>query len=289
MENRGFLRRLPLLEPWAAYLVTDWGEHGKRLESQVWNFCGRKRNAAVFELSHSVPAFDIRAAARLLESNIRLALPNSIFVCVVDPEVGSQRKAIAVEGGNKSFFVGPHNGVFDLVLRGINYLFGIVRAVEIDKSSKHVISPSEGGVKAVDGDAIFSPAAGAIIRHGKIPKGLGREIPLSEFGEVLQWEEAKKEKGEIIGRVEETDPYGTFVTNIPSQFLSGVQPGSFVTVSTSSGRSFSIRFAEHFAAVEKGEPLILPQGNAFLHIAVNCGKAKDSLPILVGEEIRISP
>ena len=241
-------------------------------------------------MSHEVPAFDIRAAARLFESNLRLALPNTVFLCVVDPGVGSNRKAIAVETGNHSFFIGPHNGVFDLVLRGLNKLYGISQAVEIDRGSRHVISSIQGGVRAVDGDAIFAPAAGAIAKHGGIPKDFGRQIQLSEFGEVLQWVNAKKEGGIILGKIEDIDHYGTLVTNIPISFLNGnIMPGSWLEVSGSRGQSFRIQYHEHFDAVEKGEPLVLPQGNAFLHIAINCGRAADTLPLRVGERVSFAP
>lgn len=287
-QSRGFLHRIPALEPWSVQVATDWGNDGKRLEAQVWNFCGRKKNAAVWELSHDVPAFDIGAAARLFESNLRLALPNTVFLCVVDPGVGSERKAIAVETGNRAFFVGPHNGVFDLVLRGLNSLYGIVKAVEIDRASTHVISQSDGGVRAVDGDAVFAPVAGAIVKNRGIPSDLGREIPLLEFGEVLKWDSAVAGKnGAIQGKIEDIDHYGTFVTNIPVSLLNGNgKPGSIISVCGAQSKvEFAIPYFEYFDAVGKGEPLMLPQGNAFLHLAVNQGRASDKLPLKLGEGI----
>ncbi len=289
--STGFARRaIPVLRPWSVQLVTDWGADGKRLESEVSNYSGRRTNAEVHSLSHEIPKFKISSAALFLESNIRLALPNTVFVCVVDPTVGSDRKPIAVQAGNNSFFVGPHNGVFDLVLRGLNKLYGIVKAVEISRDSMHVIKREQGGVKAVDGDALFAPAAGAIIKARGIPASLGKEIPLAGFGEVGVWKEAKIDGGKVSGHIEAIEHYGSFVTNIPSTTqLNGAVPfGMVLKVTGGESRvSLNVPFAEHFSAVPVGSPLMLPQGNAFWHLAINQGEASKRFNFIVGEPITV--
>ncbi len=289
--STSFARRaVPSLQPWSVLLVTDWGADGKRLEAEVWNCSGRKGNATVYSLSHDVPKFRIDSAALFLESNLRLALPNTVFVCVVDPTVGGDRKPIAVQAGNNSFFVGPHNGVFDLVLRGLNKLYGIVKAVEISRGSRHVIQRGHGGVKAVDGDALFAPAAGAIIKARGIPASLGREIPIAEFGEVRPWKEAKADGDRVFGHIESIEHYGSFVTNIPStiKFSREGLAGTVLKVTGGESRvSINVPVAEHFSAVPVGSPLLLPQGNAFWHLAVNQGEASKRFSFIVGEPITI--
>lgn len=285
----GFKHRIP----WAVQIVSDWGRDGKRLESQVWNYAGRKEGVSVYELSHDVTPFNIREAALLLESNLRLAVPRTIFVCVVDPTVGSDRLPIAVEAGtgNGPFLLGPHNGVFDLLLRGLNAVYGLSKVVGISRESRHVISISEGGVKAVDGDAIFAPAAGAIARAGGIPADLGCEIPLSEFGEVRKWEEAWRKGRTVAGRIEHIDHYGSFVTNIPAALLEGWKKScdGWLSIRNDKGYGFKVKYAEHFAAVAKDAPVVLPQGNAFLHIAVNQNRAVELLEFKRGDRITLEP
>ena len=261
---------------WAINVVSDWGPDGSRLGAQAVNYAWRG-NVHAIDLTHDIKPFDIRHAAFVLESNLRLAVPNTIFLCVVDPEVGSERTPIVVQGGNKTFFIGPHNGVFDLVLRGINTIYGLVKAVEISRNTQHVIR--EGAIHAVDGDAIFAPAAGAIVRHYGIPDGLGAEIPLSQFGEVRNWEEARLENGKAHGSIEWVDHYGTFVTNIPPGLLElDDRPGTLIAIrGEKSNFSITAPYATHFAAVEAGKPLVLLQGNGFLHIAINHGRAVEHL------------
>jgi len=290
-KNLGAIcRAFPRRMPWSVQIVTDWGNDGKRLEAAVWNFCGRKKGASVYELSHHVQQYSITEAALLFESKLPLALPNTVFLCVVDPGVGSDRKAIAVQAGNNSFFVGPHNGVFDLVLRGLNKLYGIKKVVEIANETRHVISTAEGAIQSTAGDALFAPVAGAIVKHGGIPSGIGKGIPLQEFGEVLGWEYAHVDaQGWITGKIEGVDHYGTFVTNIPESCLENVKPGSRLLVIGKKFKEIKLTYATHFEAVGNGEPLALAQGNGFLHLAVNRGRAIDKLDLRAGEHIVLLP
>ena len=277
-------------------MVTDWGPDGKRLEPLILNFCGRKAGVHICELSHNVPPFKVRDAAILLESNLRLALPNTIFLCVVDPGVGSDRRPLAVQAGNNSFFVGPDNGVFDLILRGVDALFGLVRAVAIHRESPHVVDSDSGAIKAVDGDSLFAPAAAAIIKNGGIPEGLGAEIRLDNFHEVLEWDVSTgaivevdyKLSGRVFGKIERIEePYGSFATNIPA---SSLIEANYVLTGQKKDFSLLLPFSGHFAAVGKGNPVLVEHGNGFVNIAINRGSAVEKLPYLrVGNRVQLEP
>jgi S-adenosylmethionine hydrolase len=289
-KRKFFGRLLPTHGCWSAYIASDWGDHGARLGAQVFDFSARRRNLAIFSLSHDIPAFSVMAAAYLFEGHAWLAQPNTVFVCVVDPGVGSSRKAIAVRAGNGSYFVGPHNGVFDLALRCLSALYGIDEAVEIYPEGRQVIGVWQGGVKCVDGDRLFSAAAGAIIAHRGIPPELGRQLAPEEFGEALEWEVAYRQNGIVSGKIEYADNYGNLSTNIPLELLAdanGTAPHSLKIKGMQSGFKITLPLTDHFAAVERWKPLALQQGNSFLHIAVREGSAATNLGFAIGEKIRV--
>src|SRR5438128_197516 len=72
--------------------------------------------AQIIDLTHGIPPQDILAGAMALEESCRYFPAGTIHVAVVDPGVGSQRAAVAIET-NRSLYIGPDNGLFDLILR----------------------------------------------------------------------------------------------------------------------------------------------------------------------------
>jgi S-adenosylmethionine hydrolase len=129
-------------------------------------------DARVIDLTHGIPAGDVLAGAVALEAAVPYAPPLSVFLAVVDPGVGTERPAVAVEAGGAAL-VGPDNGLLDLAARRLG---GARRSAEIDPSA---VAP--GGVSATfHGRDLFAPAAALLAKGGRL-EDLGPEVDPSSL------------------------------------------------------------------------------------------------------------
>jgi S-adenosyl-L-methionine hydrolase (adenosine-forming) len=130
-------------------------------------------DARVIDLTHGVPAGNVLAGALALESAVPYAPPHAVFLAVVDPGVGTERRAVAVEAGDAAL-VGPDNGLLDPAVRRLG---GGRRAVTMDPS---LVSP--GPVSATfHGRDVFAPAAAILARGGSLDE-LGTDLDPASLG-----------------------------------------------------------------------------------------------------------
>jgi len=97
-------------------LFTDFTYNGPYVGQLKAVIYKKNHNAKIIDLMHDAPAFKPQYAGLLLNSIIQYCPANSVFCCVIDPGVGSQREAIVIET-NGHYFVGPDNGLFEYVVR----------------------------------------------------------------------------------------------------------------------------------------------------------------------------
>ncbi len=117
--------------------------------------------AAVVDLVHEVPAFDVRAGALALARTVPHLGPG-VVLAVVDPGVGSNRRGLLLQSGTGRSYVGPDNG---LLLAAAEAEGGVARALTLP-------GPRSGGATTFDGRDVFAPAAAALCR-GEDPGALG--------------------------------------------------------------------------------------------------------------------
>lgn len=164
--------------------------------------------AVLVDIAHSVPAFNLRAASFVLWAGTMEFPPGSVHLAVVDPGVGTDRRAIAVEIGG-SFYVGPDNGILTQVLAG-----GPARGVALGR-------PPQASA-TFEGRDVFAPAAAALAAGAKIEE-LGSEAGdfklLPDRGPTVLW----------------VDAFGNLVTSLRPP-VAGVRIGSAAI--TSSARTF---------------------------------------------------
>lgn len=115
--------------------------------------------ATLIDVSHSIPPFVMEAAAFVVWAGTRGFPPGSVHLAVADPGVGSSRRALAILAGG-SFYVGPDNGIFDLVLGGRHPDIAVA------------LPRPEGTSPTFEGRDVFAPAAAALAR-GAVPADLG--------------------------------------------------------------------------------------------------------------------
>ncbi|HLH72157.1 MAG TPA: SAM-dependent chlorinase/fluorinase [Chloroflexota bacterium] len=197
-------------------LLTDFGERDGYVGTMKGVILRINPSVTIVDLSHTIPPQDVTDGAFVLGTSYRYFPAGSIFVAVVDPGVGSERRAIALSAGAYTF-VGPDNGLFTLVLAdfavptpdggGLASLMGTpVTGVVLEKSEYFLPTVSA----TFHGRDVFAPVAA---HHS-----LG--VPLAAFGppltEVvsLPSQRPRWENGALSGQVIHVDRFGNAITNI---------------------------------------------------------------------------
>jgi S-adenosylmethionine hydrolase len=162
-------------------------------------------HARVIDLSHGVPPFDVRAGSLALARCIPY-VPSGVVLAVVDPGVGTARRAVAVEvAGGEGVLVGPDNG---LLAPAVALAGGAERAVELTNSSLHLDAPGA----TFAGRDVFAPAA-AHLCNGLDLAELGDEVdPGLLLPGVIPL--PREERGELVAEVLWVDRYGNCQLNV---------------------------------------------------------------------------
>ena len=162
-------------------------------------------DAAVIDLSHGVPPTNVQAGAMTFRDCIAFAPQDGVLLGVVDPGVGTDRKAIAVETASGRILVGPDNGLLSLAWEAAG---GPTRAFEI--TAPDVLLQPVSSV--FHGRDVFAPAA-AHLAAGRPPEDLGPELKTDELM-TLTLPEADILTGEIRAEVLDVDRFGNVRLNV---------------------------------------------------------------------------
>jgi len=166
------------------------------------------------DITHMVDAQDVREACFIIGEYYRYFGPGAVHLCVVDPTVGSSRKAVVVSNEDH-FFVGPDNGLFSLLLEG-----GDALVHEI--SNPLFMRASLSGT--FHGRDVFAPAA-AHLSLGLSPSELGPPVARPETLEGLL---PSQEDGVMTGTIVRFDRFGNAISNVSSYFFRDfVKGGAF--------------------------------------------------------------
>ena len=216
----------------------------------------------IVDLTHQVTPFSILDGARFLYGVTPYYPAGTVFVVVVDPTVGSTRKAIVAKSHRGEYFVLPDNGLLTLV----EQRDGIESVHEITNTDWMI------GTKlssTFHGRDIFSPV-GAHVARGEDWTKVGPEMPVASLVR-LELKAARLDERGAIAEVIATDgPFGNLVTNLDGDdFLKlGYQRGQDVTVKLG-GQGMKIKFVRTFSDVALGQPLLYIDSRGHLGLAVN--------------------
>lgn len=230
---------------------------------------GINPKALPVDITHEIPAGDIRAGAFALMASYRFFPKNTIHVAVVDPGVGSERNAIAVKTANY-FFVGPDNGVLSLALKNED-----IKDVRRLENERYFLKPVS---HTFHGRDVFAPIAA----H------LSRNVAINKFGPEqeqiikLAWPEPVISRDSISGEIVYVDRFGNAIMNISNVSLSG---GKKLGVFVEGKRVCAIE--PFYQSVPLGKPVAVPGSNGFLEIAINGGSAAKLMKLKVGAAVLI--
>lgn len=262
--------------------VTDYG-HGP-YAAVIQAQCRAAATApglAWIDASHEVPLGDIRAGALLLRRLVG-DLPPCVLLAVVDPGVGSDRRAIAVEVASGHRFVGPDNGLLEPAVRRLG---GATALVDLGRAPLRVGRPSH----TFDGRDLFAPVAGALASG--VPLGeLGRAAPTESLVHLVL--PPPQRAGQTIhASVLEIDHFGTVVLALDEQLhlLEPLPaPGAEVQLRARLGAPHRLEVARTFSDVESGELLLYRDSDGALAIARRDGSAAMLLHLRTGDAVELT-
>jgi S-adenosyl-L-methionine hydrolase (adenosine-forming) len=232
-------------------------------------------DARVIDVTHGVPRGDVRAGALILAGALSY-LPVGVHLGVVDPGVGSARRAVAVLTGDGRRFVGPDNGLLSLCFAAAG---GVVEAVNIG-GSPFALTPVSATFHGRD---IFAPVA-ARLAGGATLSEAGEPFDVARLVR-LDLPQARLEDGVLVSHALHVDRFGN-VQLSAERLPPGLRPGVRVAVSVRD-ESWPGVCGRTFADVPGGELVVYEDSVGRLAVAVNHGSAADRLGISVADEIRI--
>jgi hypothetical protein len=234
----------------------------------------------VIDITHQSEPYNIAMGARFLAGSVPYFPKDAVFVVVIDPGVGSTRKAIIAKSGAGQFFVLPDNGLLTL----IQDRDGIVEAREITNPAWMIGS---GISSTFHGRDIFSPA-GAHVARGDDFRQAGPALDVARLVR-LDLKNASIDATGLHGQVIATDgPFGNLVLNVPEETFAqlGYKLGDQVPV-TLAGKSYSFPFVKTFSDVPVGKELFYIDSRGRLGLSINQRNFSEIYKVGAGAELTI--
>jgi S-adenosylmethionine hydrolase len=216
----------------------------------------------IIDITHQATPFDIAQGARFLAGSAPYFAKDAVFVVVIDPTVGSTRKAIIAKSKKGQFFVLPDNGLLTLV----QDRDGIEAAREITNPEWMIGAKTS---STFHGRDIFSPA-GAHVARGDDWTTAGPAVDVTKLVR-LDIRSATVDDSGLRGQVIGTDgPFGNLVLNVPAEAFAklGYKIGDSVPVQLG-GKAYQFPFVKTFSDVAVGEPLLYIDSRGRLSVGVN--------------------
>ncbi|WP_413173528.1 S-adenosyl-l-methionine hydroxide adenosyltransferase family protein [Anabaena azotica] len=251
-------------------LLSDFGDHDVYVGVMKGVIAQINPNLTLIDLTHQIPPQNIAAARFCLMNAYNYFPKGTVHLAVVDPGVGSQRRAIALKL-EQGYLVGPDNGIFS----GITSKNQILAAVELTNLNFWSTSqPSS----TFHGRDIFAPVA-AHLASGVNLQELGREIN-PETLVKLDIAECRETTNGVVGCIQYIDHFGNLVSNIPASY---VKDKSWCVQM----KDLSIPGYAAYSDVQIGEALALVGSHGWVEIAINSGNAEIQLQINWQDELEV--
>ncbi len=273
----------------ALVFQSDFGTRDAAVATMKGVAVGVSPELRIFDVTHEIPAFNIWEGALRLAQTAEYWPSGTVFVSVVDPGVGTDRKSVVLKTKSGHYFVTPDNGTLTFVASklGIAAVREIDEAVNRRKNSEKSYTFHGRDVYAYTGARL---AAGVISFEQ-----VGRELPKRVV--AIPYQEPRYEDGTIHGNIPILDgQYGNVWTNIDRETFRklNVAVGERVKVRVSKGAEvvleLTVPYHTTFGEIGIGEPLLYLNSLDSVSLAINQGNFADHYEVASGPEwsIRIS-
>ena len=240
--------------------------------------------ARIVDLTHAVRQFAIRDGAFLLWSAVPY-LPLGVHLAVVDPGVGTERRAVAIRAGRGDLLVGPDNGV---LRPAAERLGGVVEARALTNPALWLDPVSS----TFHGRDLFAPVAAHLAAGEPLPS-VGEEVPVADLVDLVLPAATAREGG-LDSAVLFIDAFGN--CRIAGELADleaatgPVEPGRAFRVVPGSGAPVQVPYQPTFGRVASGTPLLYEDADyAGLGLAVNQGSAAERFGLAPDDRVRIEP
>lgn len=262
---------------------TDFGLKDGAVSAMKGVAMGVDSSLKLFDLTHEIPAYNIWEAAYRLEQTIAYWSAGTVFVSVVDPGVGTQRKSVILKTKAGHFIVTPDNGTLTLIAQSQ----GIDQIREIDE----VQNRRKGSEKSYTfhGRDVYAFTA-AKLAAGKITfEQVGQQLPNQIVS--LPYQKASIENNSIKGTIDILDvQYGNIWTNISGDLFKKLNPKigdvfKVIIYKNKIKKHESIMpYMATFGGVAKGKPLLYLNSLLQVSFALNMGSFSAVHKVLSGNE-----
>ena len=237
-------------------------------------------DAVIVDITHGIARHDIRHGALVLRNALPF-MPTGVHMAVVDPQVGTERRAVAIRCGDGNVLVGPDNGLLSLAAESAG---GAVEAVDVSRSH-HRLEPVSATFHGRD---VFAPVAAALAA-GEALAEAGDPLPVEELA-TLELPRPQRDADTLVAHALLVDVYGNVTLDVRHEDLpaTGLAFGHSLEV-TAGGRTARATFTGTFADVPAGELLVYEDASRTLALAVNRGDAAAMLGVAPDDEVRLTP
>src|SRR5262245_49275342 len=234
----------------------------------------------MIDLSHGIARQDVQQGAIVL-ANALPSCPPGVHVAVVDPGVGSARRAVAVAAAEGRYLLGPDNG---LLSRALDRLGGALDAVELSKSPFRLEPLSA----TFHGRDLFAPGAAHLSLGARLEEA-GETI---DPGSLITLDLPEPEIGtdEVRANAIHADGYGNVTLNLDAEMLADgpLQEGQRIEVRAPDGR-FEALWARTFSDVGPADVLLFEDSSGALALAVSGGSAAGLMNLARDSEVTLKP
>jgi S-adenosylmethionine hydrolase len=234
---------------------------------------------SIVDLTHEVPGFGVEAGAEILQNATRYMPADAVYLAVVDPGVGTERRGIALQTQSGALLVGPDNGLLVLAAESLGGISGACALTE-ERFHLHPVS------NTFHGRDVFAPVA-AHLAAGVELSELGEHVDASSLIRLGPAGALVDEESGFVTHIISIDRFGNARLSV-MQEESGLEYGEALKVDAGDGE-MSVRYVETFGSAKAGELVLVPDSHWRLSLAINKGSAADALALEVGGKVRLIP
>jgi S-adenosylmethionine hydrolase len=251
-------------------ITTDFGLKDPYVAEMKGVILSINPKALIVDVTHDVEKFNIRMGAFMLASAAPYFPKGTINIAVIDPGVGTKRRAIIVQT-KKGLFVGPDNGVLMLAAQtqSIEHIYELT-------NPKYMLPDIS---NTFHGRDIFAPAA-AHLSKGTEPSEFGPEITDATRPTFTA---VDHKDGILIGEILHVDGFGNLITNLNQQTILQAKKVKINLHHV----SLQLELAKTYAQAKPQEPLALIGSHGFLEIALNQANFAEKHRVKAGDRIEV--